>query len=157
MPQFDSRINKPHPRYYALQQNPELDRLITYVWNFSIDYEQWREIPHTNGLYYISNRARVLSLNRDGYRILKPFICGNGYYCVSIPIDGEWREVRIHILVAEAFIANPERKPIVHHIDGRKTNNDVSNLVWLTTAEHGKAHAILNQQAGTDEALLFAV
>jgi hypothetical protein len=68
MPQFDSRINKPHPRYYALQQNPELDRLITYVWNFSIDYEQWREIPQTNGLYYVSNRARVLSLNRDGYR-----------------------------------------------------------------------------------------
>ncbi|MBQ2015999.1 MAG: HNH endonuclease [Clostridia bacterium] len=71
--------------------------------------------------------------------------------------EGEWREARIHILVAEAFIANPENKPIVHHIDGVKTNNDVSNLVWLTTAEHGKAHAILNQQAGTDEALLFTV
>lgn len=157
MPQFDRRITQAHPRYYALQQNPLLDRLITYVWNFALDYEQWREIPRTNALYYISNRGRVLSLNRDGYRILKPFICGNGYYCVSIPIDGEWKDVRIHILVAEAFIANPTRKPIVHHIDTDKLNNDVSNLVWLTTAEHGKAHVILNRQAGTDEALLCSV
>lgn len=157
MPQYDRRINQAHTRFYALQQNPVLDRLITYVWNFALDYEQWREIPRTESLYYISNRGRVLSLNRDGYRILKPFICGNGYECVSIPIDGEWKDVRIHILVAEAFIPNLYHKPIVHHIDANKLNNDVSNLVWLTTAEHGKAHAILNKQAIRNKTLLSAV
>ena len=57
------------------------------------------------------------------------------------------KDERINILVAKAFVPNPYNKPIVHHIDTDKLNNDVSNLVWLTTAEHGKAHRILNQQA----------
>ena len=62
--------------------------------------------------------------------------------------DGEGKkDERINILVAKAFVPNPYNKPIVHHIDTDKLNNDVSNLLWLTTAEHGKAHRILNQQA----------
>ena len=148
MPQFDTNINTPHTRFYALQKNKLIDLLITYVWNFSLPYERWREIPGTSGKYHISNRARVLSLCKDGYRILKPFL-QNGYHYVSIcyrpgkkPIDE-----RINILVAKAFVPNPDNKPLVHHIDTDKLNNDVSNLVWLTTAEHGKAHRILNQQA----------
>lgn len=72
----------------------------------------------------------------------------NGYYCVSICYDGEGKkDERINILVAKAFVPNPYNKPIVHHIDTDKLNNDVSNLLWLTTAEHGKAHRIFNQQA----------
>ena len=148
MPQFDTNINTPHTRFYALQKNKLIDLLITYVWNFSLPYERWREITGTNGRYHISNRGRVLSLCKDGYRILKPFL-QNGYHYVSIcyrpgekPIDE-----RINILVAKAFVPNPDNKPLVHHIDTNKLNNDVSNLVWLTTAEHGKAHRILNQQA----------
>ena len=147
MPQFDKNINTPHSRFYALQQNKLIDLLITYVWNFSLPYERWREIPGTGGRYHISNRGRALSLCKDGYRILKPFL-QNGYYCVSICYDGEGKkDERINILVAKAFVPNPYNKPIVHHIDTDKLNNDVSNLLWLTTAEHGKAHRILKQQA----------
>ena len=146
MPQFDKNINTPHSHFYALQQNKLIDLLITYVWNFSLPYERWREIPNTDGRYHISNRGRALSLCKDGYRILKPFL-QNGYYCVSICYDGEGKkDERINILVAKAFVPNPYNKPIVHHIDTDKLNNDVSNLLWLTTAEHGKAHRILNQQ-----------
>ena len=147
MPQFDKNINTPHTRFFALQHNKLVDLLITYVWNFSLPYERWREIPGTSGKYHISNRARVLSLCKDGYRILKPFL-QNGYYCVSICYDDEGKkDERLNILVAKAFVPNPDNKTIVHHIDTDKLNNDVSNLVWLTTAEHGKAHRILNQQA----------
>lgn len=146
MPQFDKNINTPHTRFYALQNNKLIDLLITYVWNFSLPYERWREIPGTGGKYHISNRARALSLCKDHYRILKPFL-QNGYYCVSICYDEEGKkDERLNILVAKAFVPNPDNKPIVHHIDTDKLNNDVSNLVWLTTAEHGKAHRILNQQ-----------
>ena len=74
MPQFDKNIDKPHPKYYALQNNNLIDLLITYVWNFSLPYERWKEIPNTSGRYHISNRGRALSLCKDGYRILKPFI-----------------------------------------------------------------------------------
>lgn len=150
MPQYDKNILKPHNHYYALQGNRQIDRLITYVWNFSLPWECWREIPGTDGNYHISNRGRVLSLCKDGYRLLKPFL-QNGYYCVSIIYCGEGKkDERINVLVAKTFIPNPGKKPIVHHIDTDKLNNDVANLVWLTTAEHGKAHRILNQQAPAD-------
>ena len=91
MPQFDKNINTPHTRFYALQHNKLVDLLITYVWNFSLPYERWREIPGTAGRYHVSNRARVLSLCKDGYRILKPFL-QNGYYCVSICYDDEGKK-----------------------------------------------------------------
>ena len=53
---------------------------------------------------------------------------------------------RINRLVAKAFIPNPENKPDVHHIDTNRNNNDVSNLVWLTDAEHHKAHRLLKKK-----------
>ena len=42
----------------------------------------------------------------------------------------------IHNLVAEAFIANADSKPLVDHIDGNRLNNNVSNLRWATAEEN---------------------
>lgn len=44
-------------------------------------------------------------------------------------------------MVAEAFLPNPENKPLVHHKNFNKLDNNKDNLVWLTYEEHNKIHA----------------
>lgn len=57
---------------------------------------------------------------------------GNGYSTVSI--NGKNRYV--HRLVAEAFVPNPENKEEVNHIDGCRSNNNATNLEWVTKIEN---------------------
>lgn len=66
--------------------------------------------------------------NKHG-RILKPEI-RNGYYSVGLMKNGKRVHKRIHRLVAEAFISNPDNLPQVNHKDENKLNNEVSNLEW---------------------------
>jgi len=64
-----------------------------------------------------------------------------GYYMITIKNkDGKWVAKRVHRLVAEAFILNPDNKREVNHIDGNPKNNAVLNLEWVTHREN-MAHA----------------
>ena len=121
-------------------QTRELSLLLSFVWEESLDNEEWCEIKGMDGRYFISSLGRVLSLCLDGYKLLQAFVCGDGYYYVDLRKDGEDHKCRIHRLVAEAFIDNPNGKPIVHHRDLNRKNNRVSNLQWVTEAEHTALH-----------------
>lgn len=127
-------------------QTRELSLLLSFVWIESIDNEVWKEIEGLDSRYFISTEGRVLSLCMDGYKLMHPFICGDGYYYVDLRKDGKDLKSRVHRLVAEAFIDNPEDKPIVHHRDTNRRNNKASNLQWMTEAEHAAAHLKLNQE-----------
>lgn len=69
-------------------------------------------------------------------KVLKPVLTNNGYHGVSLKVNGKFHPYRIHRLVAEAFIPNPENKPEVNHINGNKTDNRVENLEWVTSQEN---------------------
>lgn len=69
------------------------------------------------------------------YKLKKEIdICG--YYRVGLYKNGKHTHKRVNRLVAEAFIPNPENKPIVNHIDYDRKNDDVSNLEWCTQKEN---------------------
>lgn len=60
------------------------------------------------------------------------------YKVASIHYNGQHKRKRVHRLVAEAFIPNPNNKPYVNHIDGNRSNNCVENLEWVTEKENAQ-------------------
>lgn len=61
-----------------------------------------------------------------------------GYLSYHLKWKGKTYPKRIHRLVAEAYIPNPENKPFVHHKDHDRFNNSVENLEWATIQENNK-------------------
>lgn len=104
--------------------------------------EQWVDIKGFDGKYQVSNTGKVRSLCYKKPRILSQYNTGKyrNYKEVKLYKGGRGTDdgYKVHRLVAEAFIPNPDNKPQVNHIDGNTFNNDVSNLEWVTNSENQK-------------------
>ena len=123
------------------------------------DSEIWKDVVGFENLYQVSNLGRVKSLERKvdvnskdkkkhkrqhKERIMKQWDNTHGYMCVRLMKNGEKHSKRVNRLVGQAFLDNPDNKPIVNHIDGNKKNNHLSNLEWCTHQENN-LHAIDNE------------
>ena len=105
--------------------------------------EIWKDIKGYEGMYQISNFGRVKSLNRtinigekskrfQPETILKACEGTKGYLLVSLYKNNKHKMKRVHRLVAEHFLPNPQNLIFVNHIDENKRNNKVENLEWCT-------------------------
>ena len=82
-------------------------------------------------------------------KIKKQRVGKDNYYKINLYKDGKSKTFRVHRLVAELFIPNPNNYPIVNHIDGNSLNNHVQNLEWCTqrhNINHGKRNQIVSQK-----------
>ena len=95
--------------------------------------EVWKDIPDFSNYYLISTHGRLMSfkVKAEGH-ILSQKNSKGDYFTVILQHGGLKRHTRMHRLVAEAFIPNPDNLPEVNHIDGNKQNNHVDNLEWIT-------------------------
>ena len=80
--------------------------------------EKWQDIKGCEGEYQISNEGRVKSLKRN--KILTPREHQKGYLQVHLRVSGKDIVPKVHRLVAEAFIDNPDNLPQVNHILNQK-------------------------------------
>lgn len=108
--------------------------------------EEWKEFEYGGLKYWVSNLGNVKGTK---FGILKQRVDLYGYPCITLGIDK--RNVRrVHRLVAEQFIPNPDNLPEVNHIDFDRKNNNYKNLEWCTHANNIKHSSQYNSQAYKD-------
>lgn len=116
--------------------------------------EIWKDIPEFKGHYQASTLGRFRSVKRiinqktskgNGFhdrvmkgKIITPFFWKDGYVTVML---GRKKTCSAHRIIAQTFIANPKNKPQVNHINGKKHDNRVNNLEWVTQSEN-EIHSI---------------
>jgi hypothetical protein len=130
-----------------LHQGTQLQEVVSM--ETPAETEQWKEISGFEGIYQISNHGRLKKLKgyaRDmGYpRLVSVKHKGGWYLTVTLRHGPKRWTVRIHVLVAQAFVPNFESKPEVNHKDLNKQNNYADNLEWVTKKEN-VIHAVFHK------------
>lgn len=105
-----------------------------------VSKEIWKTIKEDEA-YQVSNTGRVRSRMivsstqrnlQNEYHEIKPSLDSHGYQIVTI----RGKHHKVHRLVAETFIPNPNSLPVVRHKDDNKTHNHVDNLLWGTQRDN---------------------
>lgn len=128
--------------------------------------ELWKDIAGYEGVYQVSNLGnvkscehtiKVISNNQHtnyvctktiSAKYIKPSKDKNGYLIVHLSHNGTCITYKVHRLVAQAFIENPNNKPCVNHLDCDRQNNCVDNLEWCTHSENSQYMTKLGRNKG---------
>ena len=90
-----------------------------------------KDIPGYEGLYAITSCGKIWSYRRNQF--VKTHKNNWGYFDVHLYKNGNHKVFKVHRLVAQAFIPNPNNLPEVNHKDENKSHNYLNNLEWCTS------------------------
>ena len=126
----------------------------------SYESEEWKDVVGYEGLYQCSNLGRVKSYdktvnNHTGMKfipgkILHGNLTDEGYRNINLTKDKKNKVLKLHRIIAQTFIPNPENKPEVNHKNLNKDDNQVKNLEWATRKENCH-HAWENRYSKTGQ------
>ncbi|WP_171034487.1 NUMOD4 domain-containing protein [Marinilactibacillus psychrotolerans] len=102
---------------------------------------EWKDVKGFEGFYQINNVGKVYSCH--SHKLLTAYESSDGYLRVNLSVRGKVKIKMLHVLVATAFLPNPQDLPVVNHIDGNKKNPLPHNLEWTTFSENSK-HAFFH-------------
>lgn len=104
--------------------------------------ETWKRIPGYS-LYEASDLGRLKTFNwknKGVEAIMKPAMDGSGYLRTMLKRDGDGKiaTIKVHRIIGQTFIPNPENKPEINHKNGIRTDNRLMNLEWCNHSENIK-------------------
>lgn len=123
-----------------------------------LENEIWKPVAGYDGLYEIINTGRVKypckkikrywrgrhQTFRRKEKITVGHVNRKGYLEIKLQKGAIKKPCRVHRLVAQAFIPNPNNLPQINHKDGDKKNNKATNLEWCDNS-HNIKHAYENR------------
>lgn len=112
--------------------------------DFDFVHETWKDVIGFEGMYLVSNTGKIKNAIKN--TILNPGINSGGYPQVGFfdKYQKKYVTIKVHKIVAMAFIPNLNNFPQINHIDGNKQNNCVENLEWCTSSHNNRHRHVLN-------------
>lgn len=106
-----------------------------------METEIWKDIPWYEWKYQASNlwNIRIFNYRRILWKIVIAKLNFNKkiwYFYIKFCKNWKYKDFRVHRLVAQTFIPNPENKLQINHKNWIKTDNRVENLEWCTNSEN---------------------
>lgn len=111
----------------------------------------WKDIKGYDGKYQVSFEGKVRRMYRYAEpRILQPYIKKNAreIYFVGLTKEGKKKEIAVHLLVAQAFLAEPREGEVIYHKNGLIRDNWASNLEYICRKKLGQMTGAQSRRKG---------
>lgn len=104
--------------------------------NIQLPDEIFKTVEGYSNRYEVSNYGRVITLFRGITKLMHPSFNTKKYLHVTLMKNKKRTCMKVHRLVATAFLPNPNSLPEVNHKNGIKTDNSVTNLEWISSGDN---------------------